>query len=414
MHEKREGKVTSPVVSLGGDSMRIIPIAVVIGLLGLGGSFAVSWFSGGFQRFSFAYLVNFCFFCSITLGALFFVTVQHLTRAGWSVTVRRIAEILAVCILPLFLLFLPIVIPVLFGYSGLYEWNNTAMMKDDHILSEKVGYLNRGFFGLRVALYFVIWIGMAVFFYRNSLRQDETGNGQLTSKMQAWSAPLMLLLAATLVFASFDFEMSLAPLWYSTIFPVYFFAGAVLSGTAMIAIVAILLQRSGRVTDEITVEHYHDLAKLMFAFIVFWGYIAFSQFLLIWYANIPEETFWYQFRFNPGWIAVSVLLLFGHLFIPFLGIMARTVRRNRTFVFFAALFLLFMHWVDHYWLIMPQLNASIPSLENSWPMFGLVEILGLVGMTGFYVASFCVVAGDRALVPLKDPRLVEALNFENP
>jgi formate-dependent nitrite reductase membrane component NrfD len=200
--------------------------------------------------------------------------------------------------------------------------------------------------------------------------------------------------------------MSLAPMWFSTMFPVYFFAGSVLSGLATIMLIGLLLQKSGRVTDEIRIEHYHDLAKLIFAFIFFWGYIAFSQFMLIWYANMPEETFWFLFRTDRGWLTVSLVLLFGHLFIPFLGLMARTVRRNRTYLLFSAIFLLAMHWVDHYWIVMPQLNASI------YPEYNYFENGPL--MAGIFVASYFLVAGKNPLVPLHDPRLHEALNYDNP
>jgi hypothetical protein len=190
-------------------------------------------------------------------------------------------------------------------------------------------------------------------------------------------------------------------------FPVYFFAGAVLSALSTILLTAFWLQHTGRVTDEITTDHYHDLGKLMFGFVVFWGYIAFSQFMLIWYANIPEETFWYDLRINkPGWMGWSIILLVGHLFIPFFAIMGRTARRNKLFMAGAAVFLLAMHWVDHYWLIMPQFMP-----ENATFTFNpLVDLTCTVGMIALFIAMFCLIARDRPLVPLKDPRLGEALN----
>ena len=279
-------------------------------------------------------------------------------------------------------------------------------------------------FCIRAVFYFAVWSFIAFRLYRWSTKQDETGDKQLSLKAQAFCAPLMLAFVLCLAFAAFDFEMSLAPMWFSTMFPVYFFAGSVMSSLALITLVCLLLQRSGRCTDEITVEHYHDLAKLTFAFIFFWGYIGFSQFMLIWYANFPEETFWFQFRSESGWLSVSMILLFGHLFIPFLGMMARTVRRSKTFLMFSSVYLLVMHWVDHYWIVMPQYGASVfhgylrdgkdieTNMVNVLP--GLTEILLLVGMGAIFLASFCLVAGNRSLVPLKDPRLHEALNYDNP
>ena len=210
--------------------------------------------------------------------------------------------------------------------------------------------------------------------------------------------------------------MSLEPFWFSTMFPVYFFAGAVLSAWSTITLTAFWLQRTGRVTDEITVEHYHDMGKMMFGFIVFWGYIGFSQFLLIWYANIPEETFWYDWRINyPGWKTLSYVLLIGHLFIPFLAMMGRTVRRNKNFMFGASIYLLVMHWLDHFWLVMPHYNLFVGGgVEGrEWPTFNpIADGACMIGMIALFIAIFCVICRDRPLVALQDPRLGEALNHE--
>ena len=330
------------------------------------------------------------------------------------------------CTFPMLILFLPILIPLLFGSEQVYSWNaegwsiqgteaeKTAILNESQfgppIEELKAVFLNRGFFGVRTVIYFAIWGFMAWFFFSNSRKQDKTGDKNLTKRMQAFSGPAMIVFAATLVFSSFDFEMSLEPLWFSTMFPVYYFAGSTLSALAAICLVCMLLQRSGRVTDEITVDHYHDLAKLMFSFVVFWGYIAFCQFMLIWYANIPEETFWFDWRINKsGWMTLSLILLFGHLVIPLLGIMARTVRRNKTFMFFASIFILIMHYIDHYWLVMPQ---AFP--DHRFSFNPLADLGCAVGIIGLFAAIFFLIARDRPLVPLKDPRLGEALNFHNP
>jgi hypothetical protein len=421
MHETRPAKITSPILSLSDDYVKMIPMALIVGAVGIAISLFMSFGSeSGFKHFAFAYLTNFCFLLTITLGCLFFVIIVNLTRAGWSATVRRIAELLAMCIVPMFILALPIVIPVILQQDILYSWNNTGWSEEgaaeltpavvSPLEQAKSAYLNWWFFTGRVVAYFVIWGAMAWFFLGNSLKQDKTGEKNLSLKMQKFSAPIMILFAATLVFSSFDFEMSLAPLWFSTMFPVYFFAGSFLGGLAMICLTSLLLQRSGRVTDEITVDHYHDLAKLMFSFVFFWGYIGFSQFMLIWYANIPEETFWYNYRINfDGWRAFSLILLFGHLFIPFLGLMARTVRRNKTYLLFASIYILVFHWVDHYWLVMPQMKA-----DHAFTFNPLVDLPCVIGMIGLYAAMFCLIARDRPLVALQDPRLGEALNFKNP
>ena len=216
------------------------------------------------------------------------------------------AELFAMCTLPLGILFLLILIPVLFGSSSVYSWNapgwsahtpeQAAIIVDlpkdvrPPIEQDKGSYLNSGFFTVRAIAYFLIWGAMGAFFLKTSLKQDESGDVGLTKRMQALSAPILILFAVTIVFSSFDFEMSLSPLWFSTMFPVYFFAGAFMSGLITITLTGMWLQKNGRVTDEITTEHYHDLGKLTFGFIVFWGYIAFSQFMPVSYTHLTLLT----------------------------------------------------------------------------------------------------------------------------
>ncbi len=425
MHARRPGKITSPVVSLSTSYVKLIPLGLIVGAVGLGVAFFMSLGSDNtLKRFSYSYLVTFCSLLSMCIGCLFFVTVHNLTRAGWGVTVRRIAEIIAMCTLPMFLLFMPILIPMFTGHADVYPWvedNWTDGEPNEAFQRLKDTYLNVNWFGIRMVAYFTIWGLMAWSFFGASLRQDVTADPQLSRKMQRSATWKMIVLAATIVFSSFDLEMSLSPRWFSTMFPVYFFAGGVLSAFSVITLTSLLLQRSGRVTDEITVEHYHDLAKLMFAFVVFWGYIAFSQFMLIWYANLPEETFWFRCRMadtaSTGWKYWSLLLLFGHLLIPILALMARTVRRNKTYLLFASIYLLVMHWIDHFWIIMPQYNIGsdnhITAATNPLMFNWLIDVPCAVGMIGIFVSIFCIVAADRPLVPLNDPRLEESLNYRN-
>lgn len=411
--------------------MRTIPVALIVGAIGIGVALVLSGFDP--KRFLHNYLVAFCFVLSISLGCLFFVTIMHLTRAGWSATVRRVAELYAMCAFPMFLLFLPILFTVITGTDYVYSWNvpgytihggtpeadaqiaalaNSAVSERPPLEQLKAAFLEKWFFTGRIVAYFLIWGGMAFFFLKNSLTQDVTGDKKLTARNQAFSAPFMILFAATIVFASFDLEMSLSPLWFSTMFPVYFFAGAFLSALCTIMLTCLWLQRTGRVTDEITIEHYHDLGKLMQGFVIFWGYIAFSQFLLIWYANIPEETFWYDLRINQsGWKSLSLVLLVGHLFIPFFLLMGRGLRRNKVLLTISAVFILCMHWVDHYWLVMPHLNPGTNEFTLSGSGF-LTGISCLIGMIAVYIALFCLITRNRPLVPLQDPRLGEALNHE--
>ncbi|MEC7718542.1 MAG: quinol:cytochrome C oxidoreductase, partial [Planctomycetota bacterium] len=301
--------VSSAQLSLGALRGPVLVGGGVVGLVGLGGALGLSMGQGGdwYQSFSASYLVSFCFYISIALGGLFWVTAMHLTRAGWGICVRRLCEILAMMTLPMLVFFLPILLPVILGSSSaVYSWVNIESITHARDLVEhKAGYLNGGFFTVRAIAYFAVWGLLARFYLKNSVSQDLSKDPKTTLKMQSRSAPGMLLFALTVVFASFDWEKSLDPLWFSTMFPVYFFAGGVLGSLCVLTITSVSLQKSGRLTEDITTEHYHDLGTLTFGFVFFWAYIAFSQYLLIWYANIPEETVWFLYRQQGGWEIAS-------------------------------------------------------------------------------------------------------------
>jgi hypothetical protein len=349
-----------------------------------------------------AYLVAFAYFLSLSLGALFFVILQHLTRSSWSVVVRRLAEAIAMNLGLLALLSAPL---LLFGLRSLYPWAD-ASAAHDGLLRAKAAYLNIPFFAARIVLYFAFWYAAARFYFRRSVEQDATGDVALTLRMERWSGPSMVLFAIATTFAAFDLLMSLDPRWYSTIYGVYFFTGGLLGFFALLVFVSCVTQRTGRMSHMITTEHYHDLGKLLFAFTVFWAYIAFSQYMLIWYANIPEETGWYLRRQTGGWGAVGLLLLFGHFLVPFLALLARAPKRRKGFLVQAALLLLAMHGFDMYYLAVPDSGAG------AFPPHPLYFTLFL-GMAGLSIAA----AGRRlarcSLIPEKDPRLKESIAFEN-
>ena len=435
MHSERKTSITSERISLGDSSLKLSLVSFVVGaagvLIALVGFYAMGDYDSShswFKRFLFSYHTSFCFCLSISVGALFVVLILNLTRAGWGVVVRRLAEILASVIFPMLILFAPIFLITVFSGRGewgslIYIWNNPTFLANNSetMFDMKQNYLHSGWFGLRILIYFSVWGLIAFYFFMRSVKQDDSGDRQISAGMQRMSAPFMIFFAFTVVFASFDLEMSLAPRWFSTMFPVYFFAGGVMGAFATLIIFCNLLQKNGILTDEITDDHYHDLAKLSFAFVFFWGYIAFSQFMLIWYANIPEETFWYVYRADwSKWAFLSVLLIFGHLLIPFVGIMARHLRRNRKYMFVWAFILLAFHWLDHYWLVMPQfladptghLTATSNGVPGSPPAL-LCDALLAIGMLGLYMGMVFFMASGKALIPVKDPRLVESLNFKN-
>lgn len=406
MAHARTVTLTNERLDIGSLGSKFVALGGVLALLGLGGGAALGAAAGdGWRHFFHTYLVAFAYFLSISLGALFFVTVQHLTRAGWSVAVRRVAEILAANVVTLALPFLVLLIPVIMGSGTLYIWADAEKAAADHILHEKHAYLNPVFFAIRGVLYFVIWGFLARTFLRRSTEQDTSGDPAITLRMERLSAPGMILFALTLTFASFDLVMSVDPYWFSTMFGVYYFAGATMSFFALASVLFMMLQRSGVLATAVSTEHYHDLGKFLFAFVFFWGYIAFSQYMLIWYGNIPEETAWLIERQTGPWAWLGVVLIVGHFALPFVGLMSRYVKRARIGLAFWAIWLLAMHYVDLYWLIMPQLSHEF--------RFGLIDIALWVGMAGLYFAGFGFIARGRNLVPLKDPRLGESLSFEN-
>ncbi len=368
---------------------------------------ALFWgFSADSKGFLHAYLVSFMWVLAIGLGSLWWVTLQHLVNAKWSIAVRRVGELLAANMTTLAVLALPIVVPTLLGNSDLYLWADSAKMHADHLLHHKIGYLNVPFFAVRFFLFFAFWAALSQYFFKKSLAQDAVNKPELVSGMARVAAPGMIALALTLTFSAIDFMMTLEPTWFSTIFGVYYFASCVLGTHAAMILVLMWLQGRGIMKKTITVEHYHDLGKMLFAFTVFWAYIGFSQFMLIWYANVPEETFWFKKRIGGPWETVSWVLVFGHFVLPFFGLISRHVKRNKKTLAFWAIWMLAMIWIDMFWLIKPALGVTeLP--------FGLLDVLCFVGLTSIFIASAAFNARNRNLVPIKDPRLARSLAFEN-
>jgi hypothetical protein len=423
-HDEHNPTTAMPDVNerdtLGTRAWPVFNGARLVGAMGVIGSVGVGYFvDPTFKRLFFAYLTSYAFFLSIALGALAFVLLQHLTRAGWSVNVRRVAECLAGTMPILAALSAPILLAALLNTGALYRWARpTADL--DHVILAKHAWLNRWFFCGRILFYFAIWTGIALWYWRRSTEQDRSGDVELTNRMQHHSAPALLILALTITFASFDLLMSLDPHWYSTMFGFYYGTGALLAAFAAITLVIGMLQALGYLTRSVTVEHFHDLGKWLFAFVFFWGYIAFSQYMLMWYANIPEETVWYIRRgattghgFVGGWTWVSVALLFGQLFIPFAGLMSKHMKRNYRVLMSWAAWVLVFHWLDMFWLVMPEMDFD-PATNIGRVHFGVVEILCFIGIGGVFLATFMKLLEKNALRPIKDPRLIESLAFQQP
>jgi len=379
--------------------------AAVLGVIGIAASLAFAAASEhGWDRFFQAYLVGYAFLLSLSLGALFFVMIQHVTKAGWSVVVRRLGEVLSMNIPLLAVLFLPILLGIHLDWHHLYHWVHPD--PEDAVLAHKAPYLNTTFFTIRWVVYFLVWGFYARYFYRNSVAQDSSSDPSLSLKMHRMSTHGLIAYALTQSFAAFDLLMSLDPHWFSTMFGVYFFSGSVVIIYAVLAIAMHRLQANGYVTRVVTVEHYHDVGKMLFGFVVFWAYITFSQYMLIWYANLPEETGWIHRRQSGDWTTWALIVLFGHFVIPFFALISRHAKRNKNFLAFMAAWMVVMHWVDIYWIAMPEFNEGAFSLHP-------IDFALPIGMIGVFAAVAIKRLGSTSMVPEKDPRLDESMAFEN-
>ncbi|MGD0138597.1 MAG: quinol:cytochrome C oxidoreductase [Tepidisphaeraceae bacterium] len=389
--------------------------AQVVGVVGLVGAVILGYFTNDdFRRFFYSYLVGYMFFLAIALGGLFFVMLQHATKAGWSVTVRRIAEWFASSLPLMAVLSVPILAAVIVGHGSLYPW----AVKDWGVDKGFKGWwLQRGFFVGRAVVYFVIWSWLGTWYWKQSVKQDRTGDIELTRRMQWWAPLGLVLFGLTLTFAAWDWIMSLDPLWYSTIFGVYYFAGCAVAVFSSLILTVRLLQDKGLLSKSVTTEHFHDLGKFLFGFTFFWGYIAFSQFMLQWYGNIPDETAWFRRHgastaspneFTP----VVIALLVGHFLLPFPGLLSRHVKRSPAALTFWAVWMLAFCWVDVFWLIMPQFDAGLNNLDGVFHA-GLIDLAVFVGIGGIFMAFVVRRAVHDSVRPIRDPRLPDSLAFEN-
>ena len=394
---------------------------VALGLIALGAILSVVGFVDAAERGRLAhgYLLAFVFVWSIVLGAVFFVALQHITGSVWSVVVRRVAEMFASPMAIVALLFVPILIVTLVpGDSPLLPWAQAHEAAEDaahggghgdheaHLLDLKAPYLNVPFFVVRTLVFFGIWVLFGAFFVRTSLKQDEGVVGpEGSAKMKSVSAPFIILFAFTVTFASFDWLMSLEPSWFSTIFGVYVWSGMTVASLAAVTIAVVAMRARGWIPEGlVTHDHLYSLGALLFAFTCFWAYIAFSQYMLIWYGNIPEETFWFADRLENGWMTVSLLLAAVRFVIPFLFLLPRRSKMDPRRLVQVSVLILVGQLIDLYWLIMPQAYEGAPKL--GWQELG--PPLLLTGILLVFVARFL---GRERLVAVGDPQLERSRNF---
>ncbi|NQU42022.1 quinol:cytochrome C oxidoreductase [bacterium] len=390
-----------PHPRVGGRMVRLagLPVAGVGGLLSL----LALVFSP--QLFGFSWLVGFGLIWAVCVGALFLIAMHHITGAIWSVVVRRSAEAL-VSAMPVLILFF---VPVVLMSGWIFEWTHEDVMASDPILSGKSAYLNLPFFILRAAAFLSIWGIFGWYFVRRSLKQDDGSEGpEVTHGMRRTSAPFAILFALSVTFAAFDWYMSVQPHFFSTIFGVYMFAGLAVSGQAGVVLVVLWLRRKGCLVDKtaafgqiIDDARLYHMGTLLFAFSCFWGYIAMSQFLLIWYANLPEEGFWFVDRWKDGWAWISVLLMFTRFVFPFLILLSRKAKSSTTTLAAVSILALFGQVVDLYWLVMPEApeNTSV----FIWQVIG--PLLLAVGLVLIAVGRF---VSRHSAIPVGDPLLEES------
>lgn len=348
----------------------------------------------------FSYLTSFVFFTGIGLASIAMVMFHHITRSSWGVVVRRIPEAFASNLW----IWALAIIPILLGIHELYHWSHADVVASDKILKGKSAYLNTPFFIIRQVIYFSIWGFLGHRLHKASVELEKTGDWGITTLMRKISAPGILLFALSVAFASFDWLMSLDPHWFSTMFGVYFFAISFQSFWPVMILTVFFLQRRGILKNTIGQVHIYDLGAWFFAFTIFYAYIAFSQFLLIYYANLPEETLWFYHRLEGGYQYIAYGLLIFRFALPFFTLLNRSAKYNRTILAVVSGIVLTIHFAELFWIIMPALPDS-HGLSFSW-----MDITAFVGLGGIFFGLFFKKFQQHSLIPLNDPKLEDSLS----
>ena len=365
---------------------------------GVGGALSLAGWALNPAQFYQSYLMAYVFVLGATLGCLAIGMIHQLSGGAWGVLVRRPIGAATRVIPVLTVLFLPVV----FGMHHLYEWTHADVVAQDAILLGKQPYLNVPFFLVRAAIYFLTWNGIAYLLNAWSLEQDRTGDPALSRRMQRLSGAGLVLYGLTMTFASFDWLMSLEPHWFSTIYGVLIMGGQALTAMAVLIIVLVWLSRRPPLDAIVVPSHFHDLANLMLAFVMLWAYFAFSQYLIIWSGNLPEEIAWYLHRLQTGWRFVAITLVIFHFAAPFVLLLSRAIKREPSLIVKVAMGILIARLVDLFWLIAPEFHRN--GIAVSWMDIVLPFTLGSV-----WIGCFIWQLRGRALLPVHDPQFDEAL-----
>jgi hypothetical protein len=369
---------------------RFQQLALIVGVV-----FAALLLAGFFldrAQFFHSYLFGFSFWAGISIGGLALLMLQHLTGGGWGLVIRRVLEA-ATRTLPLMLI---LFLPIIFGAHWIYPWTDVEEMAKNAALVEKAKYLNLTFFTVRAVIYFAIWLTLAFFLNRCSLLQDKTADSQFSKRMRVLSGPGMVLLVFTVTFASIDWFMSLDPEWSSTIYGFIFVGAWSLSALAFVIAAMAALVRYEPMNNVVGQSHFHDLGKLLLALVMLWSYFAFSQFLIVWSGNLPEEISWYLPRTHGVWGAIALAVVILHFAFPFLFLLSRSLKRHAGKLVIVALLILVMRLVDLFWMITPSFTRE--QFHISW-----MDVVAPIGIGGLWLGFFARALTRRPLIPINDP-----------
>ena len=355
-----------------------------------------------------SYLIGYLFALSFTLGGFGWLCIHHLAGGGWGYVSRRVFEAGAKNITLMAVLFLPILFTVVSGNSDVYPWLDKDWAQGDHVVAQKLSYLNSGNWVLRAVICFAIWIGLATLMNKWSERQDATGEIVWRKKMKFLAGPALLTYVLTMSVASVDWVMSLEPAWFSSIYGAMFFLGQGLSMMAFTIVFVVWLSKFQPMKTELRVNRLHDLGNLQFAFILLWAYMEVSQFIIIWSAGLPEEITWYMNRSRHGFEYVSTALVMLQFFIPFFVLISRGVKRVKERIVKIALAIICIRVLDLWWIVAPSLHPGVagtgqkPVFDSGFPLF-FTDLLAPVGFGAIWFGFFLRNFRQKPVLPTKDP-----------
>ncbi len=347
-------------------------------------------------NFFHAYLTAYLFWIGIALGCLAILMLHHLVSGRWGFVIQRLLESGSRTLPLMALLF----VPLLFGLRELFLWARPEAVMAQEILRHRQPYLNSTFFSARVVLYFAIWITLASLLTRWSLEQDRTAAPDLTRRLQRLSGPGLILYGLTVTFAAFDWVMTLGPQWHSTIFGAVFMVGQGLAALCFVVLASSRLADRGPLAGIMSPKLFHDLGNLILAFVMLWAYMAFSQYLIIWSGNLPDEIPWYVDRMAGGWFWLAMILVVFHFLVPFMLLLSRVTKRRAQVLSGIAVGLLVMRWADLYFIVMPALRPAQVAIH--W-----MDVLAAIGIGGIWLWAFLGHLQGKSLWPLHDPRFAE-------